>query len=259
MCLPLTSDLSIDPLKGNMRMRDIIKRYTGEYRKANKQQKTKLIKQIQEAIAARGTRFLVPYDTQQPLEGCKPATTAEIRGKISHGLRDAIKVEDLLDCEFVQLWSTPEHHSVPPPAPSIPSQIVSPGPNVDIAHMPFHPIGGSMAESAVPSPMSFLSSSVLSAQAPPPLNLGPQQQVPMHFNQQQALMLLQQQAYSSMSGMQSLSYSHQRSPSYLNQSERGSGMGPAIFHISTNHPTDKTEDGEYCPNEGFACCISAFH
>lgn len=93
---------------GNMRLRGVIKRYTTNYRDANKQEKTKIIQQIVQAASGNGARFLVPHNNQEPTEGCRPATQAEIRGKISHGLRDAIKVEDLLDSEFVQLWSNEE-------------------------------------------------------------------------------------------------------------------------------------------------------
>eukprot|EP00934_Nitzschia_sp_Nitz4_P001019 Nitzschia sp. Nitz4//scaffold52_size167869//146596//149872//NITZ4_002295-RA/size167869-snap-gene-0.216-mRNA-1//1//CDS//3329554092//1019//frame0 len=98
---------------GNMRFRGIIKRFTATYRNANKADKTKIIQQIVKAASANGTRFLVPHNNQDPFEGCRPAKPAEIRGKISHGLRDAIKVEDLLDNEFVQLWADDQGNAQP--------------------------------------------------------------------------------------------------------------------------------------------------
>ena len=223
-------------------MRDIIKRYTSEYRNGNKSQKTKILKLIQDAIAGNGTRFLLPYNTQQPLEGCKLATQTEIRGKISHGLRDAIKVEDLLDSEFVQLWSTQAATCTPPHVPPIPPHVVSPSPNFGMANMPFHPVNDGVVNSAIPSPMSFQSSSNITQ--PPPFSLG-QQRPLMNLDQQQAMMLLQQQGLA-MNAMQALPYGNQSMNSYLTQPDLRSNLGPAIFHITTNLPTDKTEDGKFC-------------
>jgi hypothetical protein len=214
---------------GNMRMRDIIKRYTSPYRAANKQEKTKIIKQIQQAIAGNGARFLMPYNTQEPSEGCKPATAAEIRGKISHGLRDAIKVEDLLDSEFVQLWASDS---------SVPQQQQQP-----LQQQQQQLTLSSMASPDI-SPLSFRPMSSNPGSPPPSLSLGPppplmmmppQHSLPnmnvnMHAMNTMNMDPMQQQI-SQQQYAASYSPHHQRALSFLSQSGRSS-TGPAIFHVS---------------------------
>jgi len=220
---------------GNIRMREIIKQYTQLYRDATKQEKSKLLKQIEKAIAANGIRFLLPQNSQDPSQGCKPAAASDIKGKISHGLRDAIKVEDLLDSEFVQLWAT----MPPSAAPSVTS--------ADLSPLPFDP--SPQQNNMNTSPPS------LCLGPPPPMLMMPQQQQQMQSFQQQ-----QQQMASQFNNQQFASFQNQhfsgfggqttqyhRSPSYLTQNS--GSLGPAIFHVSVpqgaaTFPTDKTEDDD---------------
>jgi hypothetical protein len=86
---------------GNVRMREIIQKCTPNYRKANKTQRTKVIKDTIQDILSNGARFLVP---EKGVDHPRSATPAEIQRKMSHGFRDAIEKQNKLDIEIARLF-----------------------------------------------------------------------------------------------------------------------------------------------------------
>jgi len=89
---------------GNRAMRAIIGEFTADYRAVSKSQRSLIIHEVRRILVEKGALFLFP-ETFLTKTIYRIANKEEVRHKISHALRDAIKREDKLDCIFLQWWN----------------------------------------------------------------------------------------------------------------------------------------------------------